>query len=234
VGPRVNKFADDGPPRAIPGHHIIYVLFGCTIALVGWLALNALGAALFAGLSPASLALVEVNTLLCAAAALLSVLIVTRVRFGKPDASLCANGWLGGLVSSSAVAAYVSPAAALLVGIVAGGALPFVVEFLETRCNIDDPSGAIAVHGFCGLWGLLAVGLLSGLPAGQTLAQLIGIGTLIGLMLPAIYLLNWLLNKYVLRFRTHPEGERLGMDLHELGAGAYPEFVIHSDEFIPR
>jgi ammonium transporter, Amt family len=66
------------------------------------------------------------------------------------------------------------------------------------------------------------------------LAQLVGIGTLIGLMLPAIHLVNWLLDKKVVGYRTSPEGERLGMDLHELGAGAYPEFVIHGDEFIPR
>lgn len=233
AGPRSNKFADDEPPRAIPGHHIIYVLFGCLLAFAGWMALNGLGAVLFAGVSGASLLLVEVNTLLCASAALLAALLVTGFRFGKPDASLCANGWLAGLVASSAVAAYVSPGAALLVGVVAGGALPFVVDFLETRCLIDDPAGAIAVHGVSGVWGLFALGFLGNLPTGQMLAQLVGIGTLIGLMLPAIYGLNWLLNK-VVSYRTGREGERLGMDLHELGAGAYPEFVIHRDEFIPR
>jgi Amt family ammonium transporter len=233
LGPRRNKYPEDGPPRAIPGHHIVYVLFGCLIVLVGWLALNTLGAVLFANLSGASLALVEVNTLICASGALLAALFITRTRFGKPDASLCANGWLAGLVASSAVAAYVSPAAALLVGLIAGGALPFVVEFLEVTCNIDDPSGAIAVHGISGLWGLFALGFLGNLPSGQMLAQLVGIGTLVGLMLPAIYLVNSLLNR-IMRFRTVLEGERLGMDLHELGAGAYPEFVMHSDEFVPR
>ena len=231
VGPRNNKFADDGVPRAVPGHHIVYVLFGCLLALAGWLALNTLCAVLFANLSGSSLALVEVNTLLCASGALLAALLVTRMRFGKPDASLCANGWLAGLVASSAVGAYVSPGSALLVGIIAGAALPFFVEFLEARCNIDDPSGAISVHGVSGLWGLLALGIFGNLPPGQLLAQLVGIGTLIGLMLPVIYGLNWLLDKRVIRFRTAPDGERLGMDLHELGAGAYPEFVIHSDEF---
>jgi ammonium transporter, Amt family len=233
VGPRKNKFADAGPPRAIPGHHIVYVLFGSLLVLAGWLALNTLGAVLFADLSSSSLVLVEVNTLLCASAALLAALIITRFRFGKPDASLCANGWIAGLVASSAVAAYVAPGFALLVGVIAGGALPFVVEFLEVHCRIDDPTGAISVHGISGVWGLLAVGLFSNLPAGQLLAQLVGIGTLVGLMLPAIYGANWLLDK-VIRFRTTPDGERLGMDLHELGAAAYPEFVIHGDEFSPR
>lgn len=234
AGPRTNKFEDDGTPNAIPGHHIIYVLFGCMIVFAGWLALNLLGAVLFADLSGASLLLVAANTLLCASASLLAVLLVTRKRFGKPDASLCANGWLAGLVASSAIAAYVSPLDALLIGAVAGAALPFVVEFLEVRCSIDDPSGAIAVHGASGLWGLFAVGFMSNLPAGQTLAQLVGIGTLLGLMLPCIYALNWLLNWKVVPFRTASEGERLGMDLHELGAGAYPEFVIHRDDYTPR
>jgi ammonium transporter, Amt family len=214
VGPRNNKFADDGQPRAIPGHHMIYVLFGCLLVLAGWLALNTLGAVLFANLSGSSLVLVEVNTLLCASGALLAALLVTRLRFGKPDASLCANGWLAGLVASSGVAAYVSPGSALLVGVIAGGALPFFVKFLEAYCNIDDPSRAISVHGISGLWGLLTLGVLGNLPAGQLLAQLVGIGTLVGLMLPAIYGLNWLLDKRVIRFRTPPHAEPLGMDLH--------------------
>lgn len=233
IGPRANKFKEDEPPGAIPGHHIIFVLFGCLLLLVGWLALNMLGAVLFAALSGASLLLVVANTLLCAAGALLAAMTITKFRFGKPDASLSANGWLAGLVCSSAVAAYVSPGAALIIGAIAGFALPYVVEILEVECQVDDPSGAIAVHGVCGLWGLFAVGLFSNLPSGQTIAQLVGIGTLIGLMLPFIYGLNWLANKIV-PFRTDTEGERLGMDLRELGAGAYPEFVIHSDEFIPR
>jgi len=98
---------------------------------------------------------------------------------------------------------------------------------------MDDPSGAIAVHGVSGLWGLFALGLLGGFPPGQMLAQLLGIGTLLGLVFPLLYGMHWLLNK-ALRYRTSAEGERLGMDLHELGAGAYPEFVIYGDEFLPR
>ena len=233
VGPRRNKFTDDGPPRAIPGHDVIYVLFGGLILSVGWLALNTLGALLFVGLSGASVVLVEVNTLLSASGGLLMALLITRIRFSKPDASLCAGGWLAGLVASSAVAAYVQPAPALLVGAFAGGTVPFAVEFMELYCGIDDSSGAIAVHGVSGLGGLLALGFLGKLPAGQMLAQLVGIATLLGLMLPVIHVLNWLLNK-VVPFRVSFEGERLGMDLHELGSGAYPEFVVYKDDFTPR
>lgn len=233
VGPRRTKFSREEPPRAIPGHHMIYVLFGCLLLLPGWLALNTLGAVLFAGFPIASLPLVEANTLLCASAALLGSVFITRVRFGKPDASLCANGWVAGLVTSSGISGHVPLSGALLVGFFAGGGVPFVVEFLEARLKIDDPSGAITVHGVSGLWGLFALGILGNFPAGQMLAQLAGIGTLLGLMLPVICSCNWLFNK-VVPYRTAAEGERLGMDLHELGAGAYAEFVIHRDEFVPR
>ncbi len=233
LGSRRGKFPRQGPPAAIPAHHIIYVLFGCMLAFAGWLAFNTLGAVLFAGIAGPALMLVPVNTLLCASGAVLAALLVARIRFGKPDASICANGWVAGLVVSSAVAALVSPAAALCSGIVAGATLPLTVEFLELRCGVDDPSGAIVVHGISGIWGLFAVGLLSHLPAGQTAAQLVGIGTLLGLIFPLIYGCYSLLNR-VIPFRTDKEGERVGMDLHELGAGAYPEFAIHNDEFIPR
>lgn len=233
LGPRRGKFPRGGPPAVIPAHHIAYVLFGSFVALVGWLALNLLGAILFAGITGGALALVEVNTFLSASGALIAALLVTRIRFGKPDASLCANGWIGGLVASSAVVALVSPLAALLVGVVAGAILPPAIELLELRCGIDDPSGGIVVHGISGIWGLLAAGFLRHGAPGQMIAQLVGIATLLGLVLPAIYLLDWSLNK-VIRFRTDPQGERLGMDLYELGAGAYPEFVMHSDEFIPH
>lgn len=233
VGARRGKFPENSPPAAIPAHHIVYVLFGGMTALAGWSALNAAGAILFAGADPAALARTIVNTMLCACAALLAALVVTRLRFGKPDASLCANGWIAGLAASSAVAPLVPPPAALFTGAVAGGLLPLLIEFLEVRCRLDDPSGGIAVHGFAGLWGLLACGFLWRAPAGQMLAQLVGIATLLGLVLPVTYLLFRLLNR-IAPLRTHPEGERVGMDLHELGAGAYPEFVVHNDEFLPR
>lgn len=233
LGPRRTKFVGSEAPRAIPGHHMIYVLLGCLLLLPGWAAFNALGAVLFANLKLSILGLVVVNTLLSAVAALLAALLVTRLRFGKPDVSLCANGWVAGLVTSCAIAAHASPASAMVAGAIIGGALPFIVEFLEAYGRIDDPSGAISVHSVSALWGLLALSFVAGFPPGQLLAQLIGIGTLIGLVFPALYLSFLLLNK-ALPFRTDPEGERIGMDLHELGAGAYPEFVIYGDDFLPR
>jgi Amt family ammonium transporter len=230
IGPRRGKYAEDGIAPAIPGHNIVYVLFGALLIVPGWIALNAAGAILFAGASPAHTPLIAINTMLSAAAACLAALIITRIRFGKPDASLCANGWVSGLVASSAVCALVSPLVAIGVGLIAGGLVTAAVELLELRLSVDDPGGAISVHAVAGIWGLLAVGFFV---PGQLLAQVIGVASSLGVVLPLSYGLNWLLNR-VYPQRTGREGERLGMDLHELGAGAYPEFMIHNDEFVER
>jgi ammonium transporter, Amt family len=196
----------------------------------GWIALNAAGAILFTGAAPAQTPLIAINTMLSAAAACLAALIITRIRFGKPDASLCANGWVGGLVASSAVCALVSPLLAIGVGLIAGGLVTGAVELLELRLSVDDPGGAISVHAVAGIWGLLAAGIFV---PGQMLAQVLGVASLLGVVLPLSYSLNWLLDRAHPQ-RTSGEGERLGMDLHELGAGAYPEFVIHNEEFLER
>jgi len=228
AGPRKGKFPKEGLATALPGHNAVYILFGCMVSLVGWLAWNLAGALIWLHSPLSALPVTAVNTLLSASAALAATFAVTRIRFGKPDASLCANAWLAGLVASSACAALVTPGQSLAVGFVAGIVTPLLVEVLELAVSIDDPSGAITVHAAGGLLGLFAAGLFASQP-GQLVAQLIGIATLLGLLLPLVYLLFWLLNR-VLAFRVDPDGERIGMDLHELGGGAYPEFVIHRDE----
>jgi Amt family ammonium transporter len=176
---------------------------------------------------------VVVNTTMAAAASALAATVVTRIRFGRPDASLSANGWIAGLVASSAGAPFLKPAAALIVGGGAGILVPLVADALEFRLVIDDPGGAVSVHAVAGLWGVLAVALLSdasGETGGQWLAQLLGIATLLGLALPMTYALNWLLNR-IYRQRVEREGELQGMDLYELGAEAYPEFKVHGDSY---
>jgi ammonium transporter, Amt family len=243
LGPRRGKYAVDGMPAAIPGHNVVYIVFGCILALAGWCGLNAAGAILYVGVAPGTSVLIAVNTTLAAATAMLATLVVTRVRFGKPDASLCANGWVGGLVASSAVAPFVTPAEAVVVGLVAGMIVPLSVEWLDVRLDVDDPGGAVSVHAAAGLWGLVALGALArfpdaahpsaGQPPSQWLAQLVGVATLIGFVLPLVYTLNWILNRFVPQ-RVAREGERQGLDLYELGAGAYPEFLTHSDEFLQR
>jgi Amt family ammonium transporter len=238
LGPRREKYSAEGMPAAIPGHSLVFVLFGCFLTWLGWLGLNSAGALLFNHVAAGRVVLIAVNTTLSAAAAGLMAVTITRIRFGRPDASISANGWVGGLVASSAAAAFVKPAASLLIGFIAGIVVTFAVEWFEMWLKVDDPGGAIPVHAVAGLWGLLAAGLFARFPGqsssdGQWLAQVIGIATLLGFVLPLTYSLNWLLNR-VYPQRVEPEGERQGMDLHELGTGAYPEFVFHADEFIQR
>ena len=252
LGPRRGKYSLEGMPTAFPGHNIVFVLFGCLLALVGWIGLNSAGAILFIGAEPGRIVLIAVNTTLAAASAALTAAIITRVRFGKPDASLSANGWVSGLVSSSAACALISPPAAVMIGLAAGALVTFAVELFELRLALDDPGGAISVHAIGGIWGIMALGLFAHLPAhtfndaaggvssaagvgasGQWLAQLVGIATLLGFVLPLTYGLNWLLNR-IYPQRVAMEGERQGMDLHELGAGAYPEFITHTEEFMQR
>ena len=234
LGPRRGKFTAEGMPAALPGHNVVLVLLGCMFAWIGWMALNSAGAMLFLGVEPGRVVLIAVNTTLCAAASGLAAGVVTRVRFGRPDASLSSNGWIAGLVASSAAAAFLKPAASMIVGGVAGILVVSVADFLEFRLAVDDAGGAVSVHAVGGLWGVLAVALLADAgPAGQWLAQLTGIATLLGFLLPLTYGLNWLLDR-VYRQRVERGGELQGMDLFELGAGAYPEFDVHGDEFLQR
>jgi Amt family ammonium transporter len=237
LGPRRGKYGADGMATAIPGHNIVLVLFGCVLALVGWTGLNAAGAMIFYSVAPGRVALVVINTMLAAAAAGLAALIVTRFRFGKPDASLTANGWVAGLVASSAGCGFVTPSAAILIGLVAGGVVPYAVELFELKLYVDDPGGSISVHAGAGLWGTLAAGIFAAVSPGmrgpQILAQLVGVATLLGFVLPVAYGANWVLHR-VWSQRVDRDGDYQGMDVRELGAGAYPEFVVHSDEFVPR
>ena len=235
VGPRRGRFTVDGIPTAMPGHNAVVVLFGCVLAFAGFIGLNSAGAILFAGRTPAQTVLVDVNTVLAAAAAALAAFTVTKVRFGRPDASLTANGWIAGLVAVGAGTPFIKPAEAVLVGLVAGVLVIFAVELLELHMKIDDPSGAIAVHAGGGLWGALAVGIFGrfngGASSGQFLAQWVGIASLLGIIFPLTFGLNWLLNR-VMPQRVSPESERQGADVFELGAGAYPEFVTHGEDLI--
>jgi len=247
LGPRRGKYTRDGMPNAIPGHDAVFVLFGCMLALLGWLGLNSAGAILFNDALPGQAVLVSINTTLSAAMAALMAAAITHTRFGKPDASLTANGWIGGLAASSGACAFVKPAEAAAIGLVAGALVTFSVEWFELRMSIDDPGGSVSAHAMGGLWGILSVGLFaeiperaldaSGAPAGhsgQWLAQVVGIATLVGFILPLTYGLNRLLNRFYPQ-RVAAEGERQGMDLYELGAGAYPEFITHhNDDFGQR
>jgi Amt family ammonium transporter len=199
------------------------------LAWLGWIGLNSAGAILYAAAHAGDLVRVALNTTLAAGSAALAAAVTTRARFGKPDFSLSANGWTGGLVAISASCAVVPPAGAVLIGIVAGGVVPLTIEQFELHLSLDDPGGAVSVHAVAAIWGILATGLFTG----QWLAQVVGVATLLGCVLPLTYGLNLALDR-VVPLRAAAEGERQGLDLHELGAGAYPEFLTHNEEFLQR
>jgi Amt family ammonium transporter len=235
LGPRQGKYAD-GVAAAIPGHHIVFVLFGCLLALVGWSGLDASIAMLFYGLGAEQVAPIVLDAMLSAAGGFLAAVLITQWRYRKPDASMSANGWVAGLVAGSAGCGLFSPLAAIVVGLIAGVLVALLVEALELKLFIDDPGGAISVHAGAGLWGLLAYGLFGPANIGRgvlILSQLVGIATLVGVMLPILHGTHLLLNRFV-RFRVDADGDWQGMDIRELGAGAYPEFVLHADDFVPR
>ncbi len=248
LGPRRSKYAADEMPTAIPGHNIVLSLLGCFLAWLGWLGLNVAGAILYVQAGFADVPLIAVNSTLSAAAAALSAVAITRARFRKPDASLSVNGWIGGLVASSAACTFLRPSGAVLVGLGAGIIVTLAVEWIETRLGVDDPGGAVSVHVLGGVCGVLSVGLLAPVTrpvlnvaspllsgtenggTGQWVAQLIGVATLLGFVLPLTYGLNWLLNRFY-PMRVDAESEQQGMDLSELGADAYPEFLTRTEDF---
>lgn len=248
LGPRRGKYTPDRMPLAIPGHHGIYVLFGCFLAWIGWIALCGAGTILFTAAGSGAVVLVAMNVTLAAVAAALAAAMVTRARYGKPDASLCANGWVAGLVASSAGCAYFRPLAALIIGLIAGALVTYSVEMLELHFTIDDPGGTISVHAVAGIWGILAAGWFTTLPldadaaaavargtaqASQWIAQVAAVATLLGFVLPFSYGIHRLLNR-IRPMRVRQEGERKGLDLEELGAGAYPDFMSHNDDLQQR
>jgi len=232
LGPRHGKYNREGMPAAIPGHNAVMVLLGCFLAWLGWMGLNCAGAVLFAGADLGRVPLAALNTTLAAAAGVVTVATITRFRFGRADASLCANGWVAGLVSASAGCVAMRPAGAVLAGAVGGALAIYSIELLELHVSVDDPGGAISVHGVGGVWSLLAAGLLAWDSApGQFTAQVVGVATLLGAVLPLALAGNWVLDR-VRSQRVAREAERQGLDLAELGAGAYPDFVSHDDSYL--
>jgi Amt family ammonium transporter len=230
LGPRQGKYEASG--MAIPAHNMPFVLFGCLLTLTGWLGLDSAGAMLFAHAPITGIPLIAVNNVAAASIALLTALLVTKLRYGKPDASITANGFVIGLVAVSGACSMISPAIAMAIGLVAGLLVPFSVEWLD-RLGFDDPSGAVSVHALGGLWGVLAAGLFVHTRPGQWMAQAAMISALLGFVLPLTYGLNWLLNRFYPQ-RISRAGERQGLDMCELGAGAYPELTPVTKDYLYR
>ena len=157
LGPRIGKFAKDGTARALPGHNIPMALLGTFILLFGWFGFNA--ASTFAA-TDVQFAVAALNTGIAAAFGLVASMVYIMSRTGKPDPGMIANGMLAGLVAITAPCAFVSPWAAAVIGSIAGVLVIEAVFFVERR-GLDDPVGAIAVHGVCGTFGVLAVGIFA-------------------------------------------------------------------------
>ncbi|MFZ4811241.1 MAG: ammonium transporter [Ilumatobacteraceae bacterium] len=157
LGPRIGKFAADGTPKAIPGHNIPMAMLGGLILLFGWFGFNA--ASTFSS-SDIQFATVAANTAIAAAVGAVVGMIWIQLKTGKPDPGMMVNGMLAGLVAITAPCAFVSPWAAALIGLIAAILAIEAVYFIERR-GVDDPVGAIAVHGVCGTFGVLAVGLFA-------------------------------------------------------------------------
>ncbi len=238
LGPRAGKFAADGSVRAIPGHSAPLVVLGTFILAFGWFGFNA-GSTL-AG-SDTRLAIVAVNTMLSSAAGAFSACMFTWTRFGKPDLSMMCNGMLAGLVSITAPCAFVSSLAALAIGGVAGVLVVASALYVERRLRIDDPVGAISVHGVNGAWGVVALGLfangsygegMNGMPGnvrgllhgdmGQLVAELLGISANVlyvgTISLVVLKLIQWFVGN-----RVSLLDEQTGLDVAELGLEGYPK-----------
>ena len=221
VGARKGKYDADGTPRAIPGHSLPLAALGVFILWFGWFGFNA-GST---GAGSTALAVIAVNTFLSAAAGALAAMAYTWVRGGRPDVGMTLNGVLAGLVGITAGCDAVLPGGALAVGAIAGVLVVVGAGALERR-GVDDPVGAVAVHGVCGAWGTLAVALFAA--SGPSLAQLgvqaVGVGAAFAWTFPLAFGLFKALDA-VMGLRIGEDVEHGGLDLHEHGTVAYPEFA---------
>jgi len=225
IGPRLGKYVN-GKAKALPGHSITIGALGVFILWFGWYGFNA-GSTTAANTDTA---LIAVNTTLAAAAGAFGAMIMSWVMFKKPDATMTLNGTLAGLVGITAGCANVLPGSAIIIGVLAGVIVVASVLFLDQKLKIDDPVGAVSVHGVCGAWGTLAAGLFNA--DGMTLkivgVQLLGIGAAFLWVFPTAFLLFKLLNATI-GLRISAEEESEGLDVGEHGLKAYPDFQIHPE-----
>jgi len=243
IGPRIGKFNKDGSPNAIPGHHIPMAIVGCFILAFGWFGFNP-GSTL-AG-ADLRIGVVATNTMLASAAGAFSSMLYMWKRYGKPDISMIANGFLAGLVAITAPCAFVTAPVAVLIGLVAGILVCLSIFFVERKLKLDDPVGAISVHGTNGAFGVLALGLFAdgkygdgfngvagtvkGLFYGdpsQFLAEVVGVGANFIAIFAISYIFFKVLDK-VVGLRVPEEVEIEGLDMAEVAVRAYPEFNIKS------
>jgi Amt family ammonium transporter len=239
LGPRFGKYGTDGKPQAIPGHSIALATLGVFILWFGWF-----------GFNPGStcdahhlrISVIAVNTNLAAAAAALAAMLVAKWKTKKWDTGMALNGAVAGLVAITCACAWVEGWAAIVIGLIAGLLMYAGVKFLESK-GVDDPVGAVSVHGICGLWGLLSLGffadgtygnysteapfvtgLFYGGGGGQLLAQFITAVVVFAWAFGVGYLMFKIMDK-TFGIRVSPEEELQGLDIPEHGLPAYPDFL---------
>jgi ammonium transporter, Amt family len=232
LGPRIGKYNKNGKPNAIPGHSITLAALGVFILWFGWFGFNP-GSTL-SGTS-ADIGRIAMTTNLAAAAGACTVMIITWLRYKKPDVSMTLNGTLAGLVAITAGCAAVSMIGSIFIGIIAGFVVVFGIEFIDKVLKIDDPVGAIGVHGLCGSTGTILVGLFAtngGLFYGGGLhllgVQVLGVAAVAVWVLSTTFILFSVL-KATVGLRVDKEHEESGLDLNEHGTQAYADFQIKTD-----
>ncbi len=241
LGPRIGKYNKDGTPNAIPGHNIPMAIVGTAILAFGWFGFNP-GSTL-AG-TDLRIGVIAVNTMLASASGAVMAALYMWFRYGKPDPSMACNGMLAGLVAITAPCAFVNSVSAFIIGAIAGLLVCWSCFFVERRLKVDDPVGAVSVHGVCGAFGVLSLGLfadgtygdgLNGVngtvkgllygDASQFFAECIGAVT----CFVFVFGITWLFFKVqdaVMGIRVSAETEIEGLDMPELGTLAYPDFPV--------
>lgn len=227
VGPRLGKFGKNGRPRVIPGHSLTLAALGVFILFLGWFGFNPGSTTAANGLQ----ARVAVNTLLAGCLGAIAAMFVSWIKFQKPDIGMTLNGCLAGLVAITSPCATVTPLGAVIIGSLAGIVVVFSVLFFD-RIRVDDPVGAISVHGVCGALGTLSAALFhenlfTGQPydlGAQLVTQLAGVATAFVWTFTLCFVMFKILAATI-GLRVTPEEEIEGLDLGEHGANAYPDFA---------
>lgn len=220
LGPRLGRYTAEGKVNPIPGHNLPLAALGVFILWFGWFGFNP--GSTTAGIT--DIAGIAVNTSLAASAGAVLAMITSWVLFKKPDVGISLNGALAGLVGITAPCANVSPAGSVAIGAIAGVIVVFSVLFFD-KLKIDDPVGAISVHGVCGAWGTLAAALFDITGSASIGVQLIGIAAAFAWAFPVSFLMFKIIDLAV-GLRVRPEDEKEGLDISEHAATAYPDFSV--------
>jgi len=224
LGPRIGKYGKDGRVKPILGHNMPLAALGVFILWLGWFGFNP-GSTTAAN---KDIAMIFVNTNLAAAAGCILAMITSWIKFGKPELGMSLNGALAGLVAITSPCASVSPTSAIIIGAIAGILVVLSVLFFD-KIRIDDPVGAVSVHGVNGAWGTLAAGIfnMGGTSAKIIGVQVLGIGTCFIWTFFTAFILFKILNA-TCGLRVTPEEELEGLDVKEHGGDAYPDFEVSS------